>query len=206
MKKRISDSELLALVAEGNLEAKRILDRRYHAYCKAITKKFLENHPDYGFDFDDFLNAAILGYCRARNKFDYENSDGFYPYFKIWAESELKNLIEEGNRFFLNENPKKFVSFDLTYKDPEESISLSETCGNNDEAILSDIKTNEVLSLITDSSFGLTEQEITVCARLIFKHSNKEIRDELKLSYSEFRYIIKSIKSKIGEHLSDIFK
>ena len=206
MKKRISDSELLALVAEGNLEAKRILDRRYHAYCKAVTKKFLENHPDYGFDFDDFLNAAILGYCRARNKFDYENSDGFYPYFKIWAESELKNLIEEGNRFFLNENPKKFVSFDLTYKDPEEPISLSETFGNNDEAILSDIKTNEVLCLITDSSFGLTDDEISVCGYLILKRSNREIRESLSLTYSGYRNIIKSIKSKIGDHLSEIFK
>ena len=206
MNKRITDSELLFQIAQGDLEAKKMLDTRYCAYCISVTKKFLENHPDYGYQFDDFFNAAMLGYCKARNKFDYENSDGFYPYFKIWAESELKNLIEEGNRFFLNENPKKFVSFDLTYKDPEESISLSETCGNNDEAILADIKTNEVLSLITDSSFGLTEQEITVCARLIFKHSNKEIRDELKLSYSEFRYIIKSIKNKIGEHLSDIFK
>ena len=103
MSKRISDSELLSLIAQGNLDAKRILDRRYFSYCKALTKTFLENHPDYGYGFDDFLNAAMLGYCRARNKFDYEISDGFYPYFKIWAESELKDLIEEGNKFFLNE-------------------------------------------------------------------------------------------------------
>ena len=206
MSKRISDSELLLLIAQGNLEAKKMLNKRYFVYCKAITKAFLENHPDYGYTFEDFLNAAMLGYCRARNKFDYEISDGFYPYCKVWAESELKNLTEEGNRFFLNENPKKFVSFDITYKDPEEPISLSEKYGNNDEAILSDIKTNEVLSLITDSSLGLTENEIMVCARLILKRTNKEIREEMKLSYSEFRRIIASIKNKIGDHLVEIFK
>ena len=206
MNKRITDSELLFLIAQGDLDAKRILDRRYCLYCKAVTKKFLENHPDYGYQFDDFFNAAMLGYCKARNKFDYENSDGFYPYFKIWAESEQKDLLEEGNRFYLNENPKKFVSFDLTYNDPEESISLSETCGNNDEKILSNVRTNEVLSLITDSALGLSEDEITVCARLILKHSAKEIREDLKLSYSEYRYLIKSIKTKIGEHLNNIFK
>ena len=206
MNNRITDSELLFLIAQGNLEAKRILDKRYYSYCVAVTKKFLENHPDYGYQFDDFLNAAMLGYCRARNKFDYENSDGFYPYFKIWAESELKCLLEEGNRFFLNENPKKFVSFDITYKDPEEPISLSETFGNTDEAILSDIKTNEVLSLITDSHFGLSEEEITICASLILKRTNKEIREDLHLTYTEFRRKILSIKSKIGDHLSDIFK
>ena len=124
MSKRITDSELLLLIAQGNLDAKRILDKRYHSYCKVITKKFLDNHPDYGYQFEDFLNAAMLGYCRARNKFDYENSDGFYPYFKIWAESELKSLLEEGNRFFLNENPKKFLSFDITTNVPSSCFSI----------------------------------------------------------------------------------
>ena len=206
MNKRITDSELLFLIAEGDLEAKRMLDKRYCGYCVAVTKKFLENHPDYGYQFDDFYNAAMLGYCKARNKFDYENSDGFYPYFKIWAESELKDLIEEGNRFYLNENPKKFLSLDITYKEPDENISLSEKCGNTDEKILSNVRTNEVLSLITDSSLGLSEQEITVCAKLILKHTSKEIREDLKLSYGEYRYLIKSIKNKIGHHLNDIFK
>ena len=206
MNKRITDSELLFQIAQGDLEAKKMLDTRYCAYCVSVTKKFLENHPDYGFQFDDFFNAAMLGYCKARNKFDYENSDGFYPYFKIWAESEQKDLLEEGNRFYLNENPKKFVSLDITYNDPDENITLSETCGNTDEAILNNVRTNEVLSLITDSSFGLTEEEITICAKLILKHTNREIREDLNLSYAEFRYLIKSIKTKIGDHLNDIFK
>lgn len=206
MNKRITDSELLFQIAQGDLEAKKMLDTRYCAYCVSVTKKFLENHPDYGYQFDDFFNAAMLGYCKARNKFDYENSDGFYPYFKIWAESEQKDLLEEGNRFYLNENPKKFVSLDITYNDPDENITLSETCGNTDEAILNNVRTNEVLSLITDSSFGLSEVEITICAKLILKHTNREIREDLNLSYAEFRYLIKSIKTKIGDHLNDIFK
>ena len=206
MNKRITDSELLFQIAQGDLEAKKMLDTRYCAYCVSVTKKFLENHPNYGFQFDDFFNAAMLGYCKARNKFDYENSDGFYPYFKIWAESEQKDLLEEGNRFYLNENPKKFVSLDITYNDPDENITLSETCGNTDEAILNNVRTNEVLSLITDSSFGLSEVEITICAKLILKHTNREIREDLNLTYAEFRYLIKSIKTKIGDHLNDIFK
>ena len=206
MNKRITDSELLFQIAQGDLEAKKMLDTRYCAYCVSVTKKFLENHPDYGYQFDDFFNAAMLGYCKARNKFDYENSDGFYPYFKIWAESEQKDLLEEGNRFYLNENPKKFVSLDITYNDPDENITLSETCGNTDEAILNNVRTNEVLSLITDSSFGLSEVDITICAKLILKHTNREIREDLNLSYAEFRYLIKSIKTKIGDHLNDIFK
>ena len=206
MSKRISDSELLSLIAQGNLDAKRILDRRYFSYCKALTKTFLENHPDYGYGFDDFLNAAMLGYCRARNKFDYEISDGFYPYFKIWAESELKDLIEEGNKFFLNENPRRFVSLDITYKDPEEPISLSETFGKNDESMLSDIRANEVLSLITDSKIGLTAREISVCAKLILKHSDREIRETMKLSYATYRKTIDSLRAKLGKYLADIFK
>ena len=206
MSKRIGDSELLALIAEGNIDAKKMLDKRYIGYCKSITKNFLENHPDYGYSFDDFFNAAMLGYCRARNKFDYEISDGFYPYVRIWAESELKALIDEGNKFFINENPKRFLPLDLTYNDSDENMSLSETYGNNDERILSDITTNEVLSLITDSSLGLSEKEILVCAGLIMRHSSKEIRESLNLSYSELHYILRVLRDKIGNHLNDIFK
>ena len=206
MSKRISDSELLFLIAQGNLEAKKILDKRYISYCKAITKKFLENHPDYGYSFEDFFNAAMLGYCKARNKFDYEISDGFYPYVKIWVESELKDLLEEGNEFFLNENPHKFVSLDITYKDPDENLILSETFGTMDEAIVSDIRANEVLSLITSSKYGLTEREISVCVAIIVTHNEKEARDSMNLSYQVYRRIIRSIKEKIGDILTSILK
>lgn len=62
MNKRITDSELLFQIAQGDLEAKKMLDTRYCTYCVSVTKKFLENHPDYGYQFDDFFNAAMLGY------------------------------------------------------------------------------------------------------------------------------------------------
>ena len=202
---RISDSELLILIAQGNLEAKKILNDRYFYYCKNITKEFLEHHRDYGFSYEDFFNAAMLGYCRARNKFDYEKSDGFYPYFKVWAESEMKALAEEGNKFFLNENPKKFLSFDITYTD-DDSLCLSETCGVVDDKIFTQISGEEITELITNSKFQLTELEIKICLCLVMKQSDKEIRRALNIDYRKYHQCIKSIRAKIGCCLSNIVK
>lgn len=206
IKERVSDSELLILIAEGDLEAKRMLNDRYFNYCKKITKEFLDNHRNYGFSYDDFFNAAMLGYCRARNKFDYELSDGFYPYFKVWAESEMKALVEEGNKFYLNENPKKFVSFDITYKSNDDPLCLSETCGLLDERIYDEISGNELAELLTNSKFKLTKIEIQICLGLILKQTDKEIRESLKLNYHSYRKNIDSIRSKIGKCLSNIIK
>lgn len=203
---RISDSELLTLTAQGNLDAKKMLNDRYFYYCKNITKEFLENHRDYGFTYEDFFNAAMLGYCRARNKFEFEKSDGFYPYFKIWAESEMKALVEEGNKFYLNENPKKFVSFDITYMDDDDSLCLSETCGLEDDKIFTSISGNELTDLLTNSKFNLTEIEMKVCICLILKLSDKEIRSKLDLNYNKYYQCIKSIRRKIGKCLHNIIK
>ena len=206
MNNRISDSELLFLIAQGNLDAKRLLDKRYYAYCKIATKKFMETHPDYGYAYEDFFNAAMLGYCRARNKFNYEVSDGFFPYFKIWAESEMKALVNEGNKFYLNENPKRFVSLDVTYNNPDDDIPLLETFGKADEHIDSGIKTNEILNLLSDPSIGLTERELLVCTELLAKKNSKEIRQLNGLSYSQYRHCINSIRLKIGHRISEIIK
>lgn len=203
---RVSDSELLALIAQGNLEAKKILNDRYFYYCKTITKEFLDSHKDYGFSFDDFFNAAMLGYCRARNKFDYEKSDGFYPYFKVWAESEMKALVEEGNKFYLNENPKKFLSFDITYKSNEDPLCLSETCGELDDSIYKRIKGDELMRLLSNPKYKLSTLELQICIGLMLKRDDREIRNGLKIDYNKYRRCLRSIKSKIGRCLSDIIK
>lgn len=203
---RVTDSELLSLIAQGNLEAKKILNDRYFYYCKNITKEFLESHKDYGFSYDDFFNAAMLGYCRARNKFDYEKSDGFYPYFKVWAEGEMKALVEEGNKFYLNENPKKFLSFDITYNSNDDSMCLSETCGSLDERIYTEISGTELKELLNNRRFKLEDIEVQICLGLILKQSDREIRESLNLSYHTFHKYIDSIRIKIGNLLSNIIK
>ena len=205
-KERVSDSELLILIAQGNLEAKKVLNDRYYLYCKNITKEFLDTHKDYGFGFEDYFNAAMLGYCRARNKFDYEKSDGFYPYFKVWAESEMKALADEGNKFYLNENPKKFLSLDITYKSNEDPLCLGETYGEIDQSIYERIKGDELTKLLTNPRYKLTKVELQICIGLILKHSDREIREALKLSYAKYRNRLDSIKSKIGRCLSNIIK
>lgn len=203
---RISDSELLYLIAQGNLDAKRMLDRRYERYCKGLTKEYLESHNDYGFSYEDYYDASILGYCKARNRFNFEESTAFYPYFKKYAESEMKALSKEGNKFYLNEAPKRFISFDITYKCDDDSITLAERCGESDNEIKASITKKEVLDLLAQNTYKMTNTELEICINLALNHSSKEIRKSLNLTSTAFAKNLKSIKRKIGRDLSSIVK
>lgn len=203
---RISDSELLFLIAQGNIGAKRILDKRYHEYAKKIVKKYLETHDSYGYTFDDFLNAAMSGYCDARNKFDYELSKGFYPYFRIWATSEMKRLSEEGSRFYLHENPNKFLSLDITYNKNEDEMVLAEMYGENDDGIMNQITHNELYDLINDEKNGLSKKERIICWMCLLKHNEKEIREVLNVGYRKYNQLLKNIHTKLKRRITDIVK
>ena len=203
---RVSDSELLYLIAQGNLEAKVMLDDRYKLYCKGVTKDFLDKHNSYGLTYEDYFDAAILGYCKARNKFSYEVSTAFYPYFRKWAESEMKALIDEGNRFYMNGNPKRFISLDITYKSEDDPLSLAERCGEHDAEINKGIEENEILELLGSGRYGLTRTELQICIGYALGHTEREIREALGINYARLDNSLRSIKRKIGRKLSNIVK
>jgi len=203
---RVSDRDLLILIAQGNIEAKRILDDRYTNYCNSVVDEFLRTHRDYGNSRDDFFNAAIIGYLTARAKFSFEQFDGFYPYFKIWATSYMRLLCDEGKRFYLNENPNKFISLDLTYNKDDEEMIIAESIGNDDEQITEKIRYDEIVKIITEPSNGLTELEIVVCSLLVRKDSEREIRESLKLSYKKYKKCINSIREKLKDKFFNIVK
>lgn len=203
---RLTDRDLLILISQGNAEARALLDERYTFYCRNITKSYLETHCNYGLSYDDFFNAAILGYCRARIKFDFENSDGFYPYFRVWAMSEMNKLTEENETFYLHDAPEKFVSLDLTYNKDGESMVLAESIGSDDNNLLNSIRYEEIITCLTDSSLGLTELESVICSCLVLKYSEKEIRDYFCLSYRRFRVVMDSIKFKLDSKFHELIK
>lgn len=200
---KVSDEELLLLVGQGNFEARKVLDERYYNYCKSLTKSFINLHSDFGFSFEDFLNAAMLGYCKARNKYDFASSGSFFPYFRSWAIGEMKALNDEGSKFFLNKNPSHFISLDLTYDTDGDSMLLAESIGNDDDNILDDIRFNELVTLITDMSTGLNDEEAIICTSLIMNYSENEIRDFLGIKYSKYKRFIASIKRKLKDKISD---
>jgi len=205
-KKRLSDQTLFFMFSEGNEEALNMLDNRYAGYAKKIASDFMNSHPNYGFTFDDYYGAAMLGYCRARNNFQYETSDGFYPYFRIWAMCELKRLNEEGVNFYLNRNPSSFISFDLTYLNDEDGLILSERYGEEDYTLRENINLNELLMKISDSSSGLEEEERVVCSLLAIRWDKRDIREYLSLSYKQLDKIIGSISFKLKPYLKELLK
>lgn len=194
------------MISAGSEEALTMLDVRYGNYAKKLANDFMMNHPNYGFGFDDYYDAAMLGYCRARNNFQFENSDGFYPYFKTWALCELKRLNEEGCNFYLHLNPKNFLSLDLTYIGDDDGMILSEKFGEEDYKLRENINSNELLMKISDSSSGLDEDERVVCSLLALRWEKREIREYLSLNYKQLAKILDNISYKMQPYLKELLK
>ena len=205
-KKRASDQTLFFMFSEGNNDALKVLDERYSRYAKKIASEYMNSHQNYGYNFDDYYSAAMLGYCKARNNFQFENSDGFYPYFKIWAICELKRLNEEGSSFYLNRSPKSFLSFDLSYIGDDDSIILSERVGEEDFTLRERINVNELLIKISDSSSGLDDDEKVVCSLLALRWDKRDIREYLSLSYKQLYKIIDGISFRLKPYLKELLK
>ena len=205
-RKRISDQTLFFMISEGNNEALKTLDERYSQYAKKIASEFMNSHQNYGYSFDDYYSAAMLGYCKARNNFQFENSDGFYPYFKIWAVSELKRLNEEGSSFYLNRNPKSFISLDLTSLGDDDGLILCERVGEEDFKLRESINMNELLMKISDSSSGLDEEERVVCSLIALRWDKRDIREYLSLSYKQLYKIIDCISFRLKPYLKELLK
>ena len=203
---RISDQMLFYMISQGNEEALVMLDQRYAGYAKKLASDFMNSHQNYGFSFDDYYGAAMLGYCKARNNFQFENSDGFYPYFRIWAICELKRLNEEGSDFYLNRNPNSFLSLDLSYMNDDDSMILSEKFGEEDFTLKEDINLNELLLKISDTSSGLEEDEKVVCSLLALRWEKRDIREYLSLSYKQLDKIIDCISFKLKPYLKELLK
>ena len=59
-----------------NIDITRMTDGELILFKNTVYMALLDiRDDDYGFTFDDYYGAAMLGYCRARNKFDYEKYD-----------------------------------------------------------------------------------------------------------------------------------
>ncbi|MCQ2087042.1 MAG: hypothetical protein MJZ37_03110 [Bacilli bacterium] len=204
--KRVTDAELLLLIAQGDLKAKETLDERYYLYLRSLTRNFCDTHSNYGYSFEDFFNSAVIGYCKARNRFCYEKSDAFYPFVRVWAECEMRSLGREGNRFYLNEDPNKFVSLDITYRDNEDPLSIGERFGAEDHNIETEIIANEVMEVISNKKYRLTPLEKEICIVLASRYSPSEARERFDLTYVQYCRIINSIRTKIGNKLKHIIK
>ena len=93
--KEQNDYELLYMVRESNDEIKDILYEKYYPVIKNISKEFYDKYNCYGYDYDDFLQEAILSFEKSIIYYDQNTDNLFYTFVIICMRRSLLSFCRK---------------------------------------------------------------------------------------------------------------
>ncbi len=113
------EQQLGLLILNGNSAAKNKLIQANLYFAWDAAK-----HYNYStIPFEDLLEAANLGLCRAAERFDVRFGNRFLTYASHWIERELKDLLRRERKGSCSQNAdgeyKQYVSFDAVSEDSD---------------------------------------------------------------------------------------
>ena len=126
MKYKNNDYELLYLIGENNEDAKDILYKKYKEAVLIKVKKCYPLFRNYGVDFNDLVQEAMIGFTNALNKFNEQRNVEFATFANKCIDLQLKSY-----RRVLSNNKNRVLN-----------DSLSVSSYNNEESLINIIKDN----------------------------------------------------------------
>lgn len=116
------EQQLGLLVLNGSSTAKNKLIKSNLRYAWKVAKSFY-----YGtVPFEDLLEAANLGLCKAAERFDVRYSNCFLTYAKFWIVREVKDLLRRERKGASSIDAEgeymRYVSFDAVDDDGNETL------------------------------------------------------------------------------------
>lgn len=103
----INDFEVLYLVEENQSDYKEIVFKKYEPILKKISYDFFCKMKNFGVEYDDVYQEALIGLNYAIDHFDFTKEDKFYTYAILCIKSKLKTYYAKnsnGKNKILNES------------------------------------------------------------------------------------------------------
>ena len=71
-----------------------VVDMTYRLVAKKATAYLSKRHNSY--DTEEYIQAGVLGICKAMDKFDSSKNDSFNPYALLWVRRYMNELYAKG--------------------------------------------------------------------------------------------------------------
>lgn len=186
--KDINDYYLVDMICEGNDYYYGLLMDKYRPLIRNTAYKFYKNFKDLGYDFDDFIQEANVGFYKAIKYFDSDKNVLFYSFVSLCINRQLISFVNrlsvcKSNYFMFIEDNYDFDSVFNYNFDLCEKIFL-------DDMIKEVIFENE---LEFSSVFELK----------INNFSYKEIQQLLGITFSQAEYRYKKMKFALNSKLKN---
>ncbi|MBP3841252.1 MAG: sigma-70 family RNA polymerase sigma factor [Bacilli bacterium] len=98
--KDVNDFEVLYLVEENQSEYKNVIFEKYKPILKKIAYFYYLKLKNYGFDYDDCFQEALIGLNHAIDSFDFNKDALFYTFALVCIRSRLNSFVSKslGNK------------------------------------------------------------------------------------------------------------
>ena len=171
----INDYEVLSMVAD-NEDATELLFKKYKPLIIGLAKKVYSLVQNNGFDLNDLVQEAMIGFSTAINTFDENKDTTFFTYAKTCIERRLYSLVKAASRYkhqLLNES---YSVEDLATDSRSIENLLEDTTSNPENRLIDSENTKELINNIRKT---LTSLESAVFELKISGFTYKEIAEIL---------------------------
>ena len=110
--KDYNDYELIYMVRENNEESKDLLFRKYAPIIGKISLNFYNNYKDYGYEYDDFYQEAMIAFDKAIMNYNDSKETLFYTFLVLCVKRSLLSYVRNITNTKKNINNNLLVEID----------------------------------------------------------------------------------------------
>lgn len=103
--KSLNDYELIYMIRESDESSRNILYEKYMPVISSISSDYYLKYKDFGSDYDDFLQEAMIGFQKALVSYDENRDNLFYTFVIVCIHRRLLSFC----RAFMNKKNKSNI-------------------------------------------------------------------------------------------------
>ncbi len=105
-----NDYELIYMVRENDDLSRDLLYEKYIPIIKSLANEFYQKYNSYGYDFDDFVQEAMIGFQKAINSFNEDKETLFYSFVVLCIRRSLLSFCRNISNSRKNISNNNYVS------------------------------------------------------------------------------------------------
>lgn len=191
--KKYNDYELIYMIRENDDFSQNILYEKYQPIIKKFATDFYIRYKSSGYDYEDFLQEATIGFQKALFSFDDTRENLFYSFAVLCIQRRLLSFC----RMFMSDKYKN-VFFDTISIDDISCIDNR----NNMDSIFDEKEMEKILKSII---FDLSWEEGIVFELRLNGFQYLEISKLLDISCRKVGVILKSVRNVVRKRIHNYY-
>lgn len=187
--KTYNDYELIYMIRENDDFSQNVLFEKYQPIIRKIANDFYIKYKNTGYDYEDFLQEASIGFQKALFSFDDSKDNLFYSFAVLCIKRRLLSFC----RMFLSDK-YKYVFLDTISIDDVFCVDMK----NNIDSIFDE---KEIEKLLKTIIYDLSWEEGIVFELRLNGFQYLEISKLLDISCRKVGIILKSVRNIVRKRI-----